>query len=84
MVKTEKPKEDRLKEGIHLLKQILDIIKDNEHPSYLELKAVITNWVNDGKSYDGKIEFYDFDRVADISLPRTANKAASIGWLVKK
>jgi hypothetical protein len=84
MTKTEKSKEDRLKEGINLLKQMLDLIKDKEHPAYLELKAVITTWINDGKAYDGKIEFYDFDRIADISLPRTANKSASIGWLVKK
>jgi hypothetical protein len=80
MTKTDKSKEDRLKEGISLLKQMLNLIKDNEHPGYLELKAVITTWINDGKAYDGKIEFYDHQRYAEVSLPRTANKAATVGF----
>lgn len=84
MTKTEKPKEDRLKEGISLLKQVLDLVKDNEHPGYIELKTVITQWVNDGKAYDGKIEFYDHRRYAEVSLPKSANKAATVAWLAKK
>ena len=80
MVKVDKPKEDRLKEGISLLKQMKDLIKDYLHPNYLELKQVISTWVNDGKAYDGRIEFYDYDRYAEISLPRTANKAATLAF----
>jgi L-rhamnose isomerase len=46
----------------------------------VELKKVITTWVNDGKAYDGKIDFYDHDRYAEVSLPRTANKAATVAF----
>jgi hypothetical protein len=84
MTKTDKPKEERLKEGISLLKQMLDLVKDNEHPGYVELKTVITQWINDGKAYDGKIEFYDHHRIAEVSLPRSANKAAAIAFKNKK
>jgi hypothetical protein len=84
MVKIEKPKEDRLREGISLLKQMKELIKNDEHPGYLELKQVITTWVNDGKAYDGKIDFYDHDRYAEVSLPRTANKAATVAFKNKK
>jgi hypothetical protein len=76
----EKLKEDRLKEGISLLKQMNDMIKDMEHPGMVELKQVITTWVNDGKAYDGKIDFYDHDRYAEVSLPRTANRAATVAF----
>jgi len=80
----DKPKEDRLKEGISLLKQMNDMIQDLEHPGMIELKKVITTWVSDGKAYDGKIDFYDHDRFAEVSLPRTANKAATVAFKNKK
>lgn len=80
----DKPKEDRLKEGISLLKQMNDMILDLEHPGMIELKTVISNWVKDGKAYDGKIDFYDHDRFAEVSLPRTANKAATVAFKNKK
>ena len=76
----EKLKEDRLKEGISLLKQMNDMIQDMDHPGMVELKKVITTWVNDGKAYDGKIDFYDHDRYAEVSLPRTANRAATVAF----
>jgi hypothetical protein len=84
MTKTDKSKEDRLKEGISLLKQMKDLIKDDEHPGYLELKQAISTWVNDGKAYDGKIDFYDHHRYAEVSLPRSANKAATVAFKNKK
>ena len=80
----DKPKEDRLKEGISLLKQMNDMIQDLEHPGMVELKKVITVWVADGKAYDGKIDFYDHDRFAEVSLPRTANRAATVAFKNKK
>ena len=80
MPKAEKPKEDRLKEGISLLKQMNNMIQDLDHPGMVELKKVITTWVNDGKVYDGKIDFYDHDRYAEVSLPRTANRAATVAF----
>ena len=80
----DKPKEDRLKEGISLLKQMNDMILDLEHPGMIELKEVISKWVKDGKAYDGKIDFYDHDRFAEVSLPRTANKAATVAFKNKK
>jgi hypothetical protein len=80
----DKSKEDRLKEGISLLKQMNDMILDLEHPGMIELKGVISAWVKDGKAYDGKIDFYDHDRFAEVSLPRTANKAATVAFKNKK
>jgi len=80
----DKPKEDRLKEGISLLKQMNDMILDLDHPGMIELKKVISTWVQDGKAYDGKIDFYDHDRFAEVSLPRTANKAATVAFKNKK
>jgi hypothetical protein len=84
MPKVDKTKEDRLKEGISLLKQMRELIRDNEHPGMIELQKIITTWIEDGKAYDGSVDFYDHDRTAIISLPRTANKAATLAFKNKK
>jgi len=38
----DKSKEDRLKEGLSLLKQMNDMIQDLTHPGMVELKKVIS------------------------------------------
>ena len=84
MPKVDKSKEERLKEGISLLKQMRELIRDNEHPGMIELQKIITQWIEDGKAYDGSVDFYDHDRTAELSLPRTANKAATLAFKNKK
>jgi hypothetical protein len=84
MTKTEKPMEERLKEGISLLKQLLDIVKHEETEGYSEVKKVITDWIKTGTPWDGRIEFPWYSRVAEISLPRSAKLAATLAFKVKK
>lgn len=84
MTKAEKPKEERLREGVSLLKQILDLVHDSELEAYLELKRVITEWIQTGKAWDGKIEFPSEGRVAELSLPRSATVAATLAYKLKK
>jgi len=80
MTKVLKSKEERLKEGISLLKQILDLVHDAELEAYLELKRVITEWIQTGKAWDGKIEFPSEGRTAELSLPRSATLAATLAY----
>ena len=78
MTKHEKTKEDRLTEGLKLLKDMLDIVKNKELTAYVELKNRISEWVTTGKPWDGRIEFVTLGRYAVVSLPKTALKAADI------
>jgi hypothetical protein len=78
MTKHEKTKEDRLTEGLKLLKDMLDIVKNKDLPAYVELKGRISEWVTTGKPWDGRIEFVTLGRYAAVSLPKTALRAAEI------
>ena len=84
MTKIEKTMEERLKEGISLLKQLLDIVKNEEVIGYSEVKKVITDWIKTGTAWDGRIEFPWHSRVAEISLPRSAKLAATLAFKVKR
>ena len=80
----EKTKEERFKEGVFLLQQVKDLIKNEFEPGYAELKERISEWVNMGKSWDGRIEFGIIGRYADVELPRTNARAASANFKVKR
>jgi hypothetical protein len=84
MVKTIKPKEDRLKEGIHLLQQLRDNgVKDNSL-SFIELKTKISEWISGDGSWEGTIDFREYGRVAQVDLPKYTNRAAGINFKVRR
>lgn len=78
MTKIEKTKEERVKEGITLLKQVLDLGIPQHHSAYIDLKEQISIWVNTGKAWDGSIPLYPSQRTMYISLPRSAQLVANI------
>ena len=66
--KIEKTKQERLSEGIYLLNQVKEAgIKENTL-SYQELKSRITEWITTGGSWEDRMEFPEYGRVADILL----------------
>jgi hypothetical protein len=80
----DKTKEERFKEGIYLLQQVKDLVKYTETPGYDELKTRISEWVETGKAWDGRIEFPIIGRYAEVELPRSVARAASANFKVKK
>lgn len=79
-----KPKLDRVKEGVSLLKQLRDNgVKENSL-GFEDLKEKIKEWVSSEGSWDGSIEFRDYGRVADVELPKYNNKSAGLNFRVKK
>jgi hypothetical protein len=44
---------------------------------------VITQWVNDGKAWDGRIEVPSYHRYIELSLPRSATLAATLAFKIK-
>lgn len=78
-----KSKEDRTKEGINLLRQLIDTGVDPADADYIALKGRISDWVKTGDAWMGKINFTAYDRVAEILLPRRANAVATLAFKVK-
>ena len=72
----EKTKEERLKEGIEILRQLEGLGISKEDPGFIATKTLISGWVTDGKTVEEKIEFPRYGRRLEISLPRRTNRAA--------
>lgn len=84
MVKQIKSKEDRLSEGINILKQLRDAGVRDYSLGFIELKEKISEWVKSEDSWDGTIDFRDYGRIAEVELPKYNNKAAGLNFKVKK
>jgi hypothetical protein len=74
----DKSKGDRLKETIHLLKELGRVGFLKVDRGYNEVKSILTKWVNDGEQVTTEVEFPRYNRIAKISLPKGDDKAAEI------
>lgn len=83
-VKVVKTKEERLKEGISLLKQLREAGVKELYGGFQELKTRISEWVTTGDSWEGTISFAEHGRVAEVELPKYNNRAAGMHFKVKK
>lgn len=83
--KQPKTKEDKLKEGLNLLKQLRDGgVKDNSF-GYIELKSKISEWVStESFAWEGTVDFSEYGRVAEVELPRYDNRPAAINFKMKR
>jgi hypothetical protein len=79
-MKREKTKEERLTEGIHLLKQLKEANVKETGKGFQELKQKISEWVATGNSWEGTINFAEHGRIGEVELPRYNNKAAGMGF----
>lgn len=83
-MKQVKLKEDRLKEGVNILTQLLNNgIRENSL-GYVELKSKITEWIHGDSSWDGIVHFQEYGRFAVVDLPKYNNRSAGIHFKVKK
>ena len=78
MVKQDKTKEERLKEGISLLKQLKEAHVREYGDGFQELKSKISEWVTTGVAWQGEVEFVEHGRIGEVDLPRYNNKAAGM------
>ena len=73
-----KDKMERVKESVHLLRQLKDIGFQDTSKGYLDIKEVLDRWIADGVSWSGKIKLPEYGRVADIVLPGRAGAVANL------
>lgn len=73
-----KDKIERVKESVHLLRQLKDIGFMDTSKGYLDIKAALDKWIADGESWSGKIKLPEYGRVADIVLPNKSGAVANM------
>jgi hypothetical protein len=78
----DKPKGERLKETITLLKRMQEVGIPASDPGYKEIQARLTTWVNTGEPDKFEQGFMRVDRLAQVDLPRRSDRAASINLKV--
>jgi hypothetical protein len=73
-----KPKADRVKESIEILKKLRDLGVIEREPGYVQTKEKFSEWVNTGEAWSGDIFFPMLQRKAEIVLPARADRVASL------
>jgi hypothetical protein len=73
-----KPKEDRVKESIEILKKLRDLGLSEKEPGYVLTKQKFSEWVANGEAWSGTIEYPMLQRKAEIILPARADRIASL------
>jgi hypothetical protein len=74
-----KPREDRIVEVFAVIKSLRDDLKmPMDHPSILELRKILDAWIEDGKRFEGTVEFRDFGRMAEVCCPFRSDKALEV------
>jgi len=80
----DKSKEERLAEGLELLRALLRTGVCEDEASYIDMKSKISEWVKTGVSWEGRIDFPDHARYAHIRLPKNSINTATLAFKMKK
>jgi hypothetical protein len=73
---------NRVEECIRVMKQVRDLGIPTDYPPLKELSSRLSDYVKTGEPWSGKIKFEAYGRVADIILPRRADR--QIGIVLRK
>ena len=79
---TIKPKAERLKETIVLLKKLQEIGVPKTHYVFYQVKTLLSTWVADGPSLMEQIDFGT--HMGELTLPIKLGKVATLNLKVKK
>jgi hypothetical protein len=74
----DKPKADRLKETVEILKKLKEVGIGEYDAGYQAVKEHMTRWLEDGRAAAYTIDFPRHGRKGELELPRRADKAASL------
>ncbi len=72
----EKPKFDRVKESVTILKKLQEMGVHDENDGYLKAKEALDEWIKTGQADEHIIPIRSFRRNLILSLPSVANKEA--------
>jgi len=77
-MKTDKPKEVRVKEIVEILKKIHSLGISLESSEVQELKQRFDVYIQEGECWEGSISFLSYGRIADVNLPKKADKPIEV------
>jgi hypothetical protein len=77
-----KPKAERLKETITLLKKLPEVGIPRESYAYSQVQDLMTDWVNGGPAISEKIDFES--HWGELILPVKTGRVSSLDLKVKK
>jgi hypothetical protein len=80
----EKPKEDRVREGITILQKLKEVGVPPLDAGFQEIQAAVSEWVKTGEPIAKTVPFSRMDRIAEVILPRKRTAIASIVLRVAK
>ena len=75
---TEKHKTKRLQEIIEILKKLEGLGIPIESAEVQELKSHFDRYLHSGICWTGTVPFLNYDRIADVVLPKKANKTIEV------
>jgi hypothetical protein len=84
MLKEIKSREERVKEGISILKQLKEGGVSHTSMGFIELKQKITEWIDSETGWEGIIPFPEYGRVGEVDLARYNNRSSAINFKVKR
>jgi hypothetical protein len=74
-----KPVAEKIRESINLINQLSDIGIPSTHRHVEELRRIMNDWIRDPfYVFSGKLDFSDFNKKAEVVLPRVAGRQASV------
>ena len=84
MVKTEKPKDARVKEIVEIMKKLAGLGISLQSQEVQELKTRFDAYIQEGECWSGTISFLSYGRIADVNLPKRADKTIEVTLRVPK
>lgn len=75
---TEKPYADRVKESVEILQSLRTLGIPANSPEAGELKQHLDAYIRDGVCWSGTLDFRRFGRMAEVCLPRRADKQIEV------
>lgn len=69
---------NRIEECIRVMKEVKDLGFPSDYPPMKELSKRLSDYVKTGEPWAGKIKFELYGRVADVILPRKADRQITV------
>jgi hypothetical protein len=81
---TAKPVEERIKESMEIVSSLLSLGIPRQCAEMDELHTHLNAYIKDGLCWSGNIDFRKFGRIAEVDLPRRADKHISVNLRVPR
>jgi hypothetical protein len=69
---------NRLEQSLRVMREIYDLGFPTDYPPVKELSRRLSDYVKTGEPWSGKIKFQAYGRVAEVILPRRADRDISV------